>query len=147
MKDTGYLMDALPRNLGYLITDPLKEHSALTVFDADTSAVFRTVDVVPHHVGSTQWIEVGPQGRVWVGYIGTAEIFTTPGRSGVMVFTPHGDLVQDLDINCSLPLSGVAFANGYAFIGCGPFGFKEHDPRGRRRVLGVGEDPWGCLSA
>ena len=125
LKDTGYLMDALPRNLGYLVTKPLKEHGALTVFDADTSAVFRTVEVVPHHVGFPYWVEVGPQGRVWVGYIEKLpEIFTTPGRSGVMVFTPEGDLVRDLNTKCGPHDSGAAFANGYAFIGCAASGFK-----------------------
>ena len=40
-----------------------------------------------------------------------------------MVFTPKGDLVRDLDTKCGSPDSGVAFAGGHAFIGCGASGF------------------------
>jgi hypothetical protein len=124
LEDTGYLLDALPENLGYLVTDPLKEPGALTVFDADTSEVFRTVELVPTHVGFPYWVDVGPAGRVWVGYLEElVGIFEAPGRSGVMVFTPEGDLVRDLETNCGPPDSGVAFANGYAFIGCAASGF------------------------
>ena len=60
LEDTGYLLDTLPENLGYLVTDPLKEPGALTVFDADTSEVFRTVELVPTDVGFPYWVEVGP---------------------------------------------------------------------------------------
>ena len=64
LEDTGYLLDTLPGNLGYLITDPLQEPGALTVFDADTFEVFRTVEVAHTGVEFPYWIEVGPLGGV-----------------------------------------------------------------------------------
>ena len=41
----------------------------------------------------------------------------------VLVFSPQGDLEHELDLNCARPYAGIAFVNGYAFVGCTASGF------------------------
>ena len=61
-----------------------------------------------------------PTGRIWIGYTepcrGLMGCWLRDQRKGVSVFSPEGDLVHDLRI-CQ-PEGGIAFANGYAFVGC-----------------------------
>jgi hypothetical protein len=124
LSDTGYLLDGPPENPGYLVSALGKESSWLTVFDADTFEVFRTVRLLDPFTGYLDWVEIGPDGRVWVGYVGrTYEMLGTRPRSGVMVFSPEGDLEHDLDLKCGLDPMGVAFADEYAFVGCAVSGF------------------------
>ena len=42
----------------------------------------------------------------------------------MLVFSPEGDLEHELDLGCAPPDSGIAFASGYAFIGCAASGFS-----------------------
>ena len=124
LADTGYLLDGPPENPGYLVSVLGKEVNWLTVFDADTFEVFRTVRLLDPFAGYLDWVEIGPDGRVWVGYVGrTYEMLGTRPRSGVMVFSPEGDLEHDLDLKCGLDPMGVAFADEYAFVGCAVSGF------------------------
>ena len=111
----------LPENVGYLRA----AHPAggrLTIFDADTFQVYRSVDLPPSTSDFSHRLEIGPFGRIWLGYsqIGLDDItkFGPGARDRVLVFSHNGDLEHELDIGCSPPDTGIAFAIGYAFIAC-----------------------------
>ena len=111
----------LPENVGYLRA----AHPAggrLTIFDADTFQVYRSVDLPPSTSDFSHRLEIGPFRRIWLGYsqIGLDDItkFGPGARDRVLVFSHNGDLEHELDIGCSPPDTGIAFAIGYAFIGC-----------------------------
>ena len=111
----------LPENVGYLRA----AHPAggrLTIFDADTLQVYRSVDLPPSTSDFSHRLEIGPFGRIWLGYsqIGLDDItkFGPGARDRVLVFSHNGDLEHELDIGCSPPDTGIAFAIGYAFIAC-----------------------------
>ena len=91
------------------------------------------VDLPPASIGFSHRLEFDPSGRIWLGYtqIGVDEITKAVefgndpltitmagGQDRVLVFSPGGELEHELDIGCSPPDSGIAFAEGYAFIGC-----------------------------
>ncbi len=42
----------------------------------------------------------------------------------MLVFSPGGDLEHELDLKCSPLDIGIAFSNGYAFVGCAASGFS-----------------------
>jgi len=108
------------------------------VFNADTFEVYRAVDLPPASMGLSHRLEFDPAGRIWLGYtqIGVDEITKAVefgkdplnitmagGKDRVLVFSPEGELEHELDIGCFPPDTGIAFAGGYAFIGCAASGF------------------------
>ncbi len=116
----------LPPNVGYLRSShPFG--SRFTVFNADTFEVYRAVDLPPASIDFSHRLEFGPAGRIWLGYTQTGVDDITKTRGGgkdrVLVFSPQGELEHELDIGCSPPDTGIAFAGGYAFIGCAASGF------------------------
>ena len=121
----------LPASVGYLRAAHL-DGGMLVVFDADTFEVYRSVGLPPSTLDFSHRLEIGPQGRVWIGYsqLGldhlTKQIIPLgPGSEDrVLVFSPDGVLEHELDIGCSPPDTGIAFANGYAFIACAGSGFS-----------------------
>ena len=109
-----------PENAGYLRASSPR-HASLTIFNADTFAVYRTVELPDSWVSYSHRFEVDPAGRIWLAYAQDGmDRFVR--RSGVLVFSPEGDLLHDLDLGCAPPDSGMAFANGLAFIGCAASG-------------------------
>ncbi len=127
----------LPANVGYLRSShPFG--SRFAVFNADTFEVYRAVDLPPASMGLSHRLEFDPAGRIWLGYtqIGVDEITKAVefgkdplnitmagGKDRVLVFSPEGELEHELDIGCFPPDTGIAFAGGYAFIGCAASGF------------------------
>ena len=116
----------IPANVGYLRSShPFG--SRFIVFDADTFEVYRAVDLPPASIDFSHRLEFGPGGRIWLGYtqIGVDDVTKSPGggEDRVLVFSPGGELEHELDIGCSPPDAGIAFAGGYAFIGCAASGF------------------------
>ena len=120
----------LPPNVGYLRSShPFG--SRFTVFNADTFEVYRAVDLPPASIDHSHRLEFGPAGRIWLGYHhqapdeitktlinGKLQIDKIRDDQGVLVFSPEGELEHELDIGCSPTDTGIAFAGGYAFIGC-----------------------------
>ena len=135
---SGFSLEAgLPAHVGYLRSSHAFG-SRFTVFNADTFEVYRAVDLPPASIGLSHRLEFDPDGRVWLGYtqIGVDEITKdlefgkdpltiamAGGQDRVLVFSPEGELEHELDIGCSPPDTGIAFAGGYAFIGCAASGF------------------------
>ena len=128
----------LPANVGYLRSSH-PWGSQLTVFNADTFEVYRAVEVPPAGIDYSHRLEFGPAGRIWLGYsqIGVDDVTVTledgklhmtkteaGGKDRVLVFSPEGELEHELDIGCSPPDTGIAFAEGYAFIACASWGFS-----------------------
>ena len=116
-----------PANVGYLrAADPTG--GRFVTFNADTFEVHRAVDLPPSTSDFSHRLEVGPAGRIWLGYsqIGLDHItkFGPGARDRVLVFSHDGNLEHELDIGCSPPDTGIAFANGYAFIACAAGGFS-----------------------
>ena len=120
----------LPANVGYLRSSHPRG-SRFTVFNADTFEVYRAVDLPPASINFSHRLEFGPAGRIWLGYYhqapdeitktlvnGKLHIDKIRDDQGVLVFSPEGELEHELDIGCSPPDTGIAFAGGYAFIGC-----------------------------
>ena len=109
----------LPANVGYLRVNAVKS-SHLIIFDADTFETYRRVKFPPSYTAHSHRLEMDPLGRIWIGYTepcrGLMGCWLRDQRKGVSVFSPEGDIVHDLRI-CQ-PEGGVAFANGYAFVGC-----------------------------
>ena len=110
----------LPANPGYLrAAHP--NGGELIIFDADTFKIYRSVELPPSGVSYSHRLEIDPAGRIWIGF-SQAGKDQTPGHvDRVLVFSPDGDLEHELDLGCSGPDAGVAFANGYAFVGCAGF--------------------------
>ena len=117
----------VPTNVGYLRAAHPTGGRFVT-FNADTFEVHRAVDLPPSTSDFSHRLEIGPGGRVWLGYsqIGLDEIskFGPGARDRVLVFSHDGNLEHELDIGCSPPDTGIAFANGYAFIACAAGGFS-----------------------
>ncbi len=112
----------LPRNLGYLRASH-PSSGRLTIFDADTFEVYRTVTLPPSTSGYSHRLEIDPAGRVWIGYSQIGIDHLSPKEDRVLVFSPNGDLEHELDLGCSPLDTGIAFTNGYAFVGCAASGF------------------------
>ena len=111
-----------PANVGYLRASH-PSGGRLIVFNADTFEVYRTVDLPPSTNDFSHRLEIDPHGRIWLGYsqIGVDHIPKTGDH--VLVFSRYGELEHELDIGCAPPDTGMAFAGGYAFIGCAFSGF------------------------
>ncbi len=119
--EAGFSLEAgLPPNVGYLRSShPFG--SRFTVFNADTFEVYRSVELPRASIGSSHRLEFGPAGRIWLGYTQTGVDdlkLRGGGKDRVLVFSPEGELEHELDIGCGTPDTGIAFAGGYAFIGC-----------------------------
>ena len=116
----------LPPNVGYLRSShPFG--SPFTVFNADTFEVYRRVELPRASIGPSHRLEFGPAGRIWLGYtqLGVDDLkLRGGGTEGVLVLSPEGELEHELEIACSPPDTGIAFAGGYAFIGCASSGFS-----------------------
>ena len=88
-----------PQNVGYLRASSPRDAS-LTIFDADTFEVHRTVELPDSWVSYSHRLEVDPAGRIWLAYAQDGmDRFVR--HSGVLVFSPEGDLEHDLDLNRS----------------------------------------------
>ena len=113
-----------PENPGYVrATD--WESGKLVIFDADTFEIYRTVDLPHASIDGAHRLERGDKGKIWMGHNGIDRFgLSLPWdpRPGVMIFSAEGELEHALEVNddtgCRLPVGGIAFANGYAFVGC-----------------------------
>ena len=97
-------------------------NSQFIIFDADTYEIYRSVEFRSRTPLDSHRLEIGPNGRIWVGYAesggdGLFAFMLREQRRGILVFAPDGTLLDDVDLVCDP--SGMAFANGYAFVGCG----------------------------
>ena len=97
-------------------------NSQFIIFDADTYEIYRSVEFSSRPPLYSHRLEIGPKGRIWVGYAesggdGIFAYMLRDQRRGILVFAPDGTLLEDVDLECDP--SGMAFANGYAFVGCG----------------------------
>ncbi len=119
--DTGPFGE-FPQNPGYL-----RATEKLVVFDADTFEIYRTIDLSEASWrGSSHRLERDDNGRIWIGYNqerpGSWVWMPWMVKEGVLVFSAEGDLEYEAkvsdDTECYSPKGGIAFANGYAFIGC-----------------------------
>ena len=110
-----------PANPGYMRTS-MGRNSQFIIFDADTYEIYRTVEFPQSAIDYSHKLEIGPNGRIWVGYSesgdGLFAFMLRDQRRGILVFTPDGTLLHEVDIPCGAS-GGVAFASGYAFVGCG----------------------------
>lgn len=112
----------LPENPGYLRASSPRLGS-LTIFDSDTFEVYRTVELPDSWVSDSHRLEIDPMGRIWIAYTQDG-MDRVVRRWGVLVFSPEGDLEHELDLGCAPPDSGIAFANGFAFVACAASGFS-----------------------
>ena len=116
----GLVHRDFPENPGYLRAKEGRS-SRLVIFDADTFEVHRRVKFPPSYKAHSHRSEMDPLGCIWVGYTepcrGLMGCWLRDQRKGAAVFSPEGDRLYDLDV-CGVE-GGIAFANGYAFIGCG----------------------------
>ena len=110
-----------PSNPGYLRSGTPRLGS-LTIFDADTFDIFRSVETPVAWVVFSHRMELGPMGRIWIGYAQDGMSHRSR-RSGVQILSLEGDLEHDIDLGCASPDGGIAFANGLAFVGCTASGF------------------------
>ena len=123
----------LSKNLGY-VRAAHTPHSKLTIFDADTFDIYRTVELPPATLDLSHRLEMDPAGRIWLGYsqVGLDRPFINPlfgagdriGEDRVLILSPGGDVEHELDLDCSPLDTGIAFANGYSFVGCAASGFS-----------------------
>ena len=109
-----------PANPGYMQASK-GGNSQFIIFDADNYEIYRSVEFPSSWTPYSHRLEIGPNGRIWVGYDeagdGLFAFMLRDQRHGILVFAPDGTLLHDVDILCGG--SGMAFANGYAFVGCG----------------------------
>ena len=112
----------LPQNLGY-VRAAHPQYSKLTIFDADTFEIYRTVDLPPSTLDYSHRLEIDPTGRIWIGYSQDGIDYLSRREDRVLIFSPNGDLEHELDLDCSPLDTGIAFANGYSFVGCAASGF------------------------
>lgn len=121
----------LPENVGYLRSESFST-AELIIFDADTFEIYRKVDLPKHLVGDSHRFEIDDYGRIWIGF--TGEYTGGPSlsdllsgrisRDDILIFSADGDLIHEIKDPCAAPEGGIAFANGYAFVGCLHSGFK-----------------------
>ena len=121
-QDSTAELPGLPNNPGYL-RSAHASRSTLTIFDADNFSVYRTVELPPANIDYSHRLELDPAGRIWIGYSQVLIGLLSGGKDRVLVFSQRGDLEHELDLGCGPIDTGVAFANGYAFIGCAASGF------------------------
>ena len=105
-ENPGYLRAAHPRG------------GELIIFDADTFEIYRKVELPPSGTPDSHRLEIGPAGRIWIGFSRGGKDASPEEVNRVLVFSRDGGLEHELDLGCSSPDAGIAFANGYAFVGC-----------------------------
>ena len=91
--DSGPFGD-FPENPGYLrATDG--EFGKLTIFDADTFEIYRTVDVPPALEGESHRLERDDRGRIWIGF---SQEYTGVwwNKEEVRVFSAEGELEHEV---------------------------------------------------
>jgi len=119
--DTGPF-EELPQNPGYL-----RATKKLVIFDTDTFEIYRTIGLPEASWRDTSHrLEIDDNGRIWIGYNqerpGSWASLLGMLKAEVLVFSAKGDLEHMVkmrdDTECLSPKGGIAFANGYAFIGC-----------------------------
>ncbi len=111
---------APPANPGYLrVSD--ERSSRMITFDADTFEIHRSVKFPPSYTHHAHRLEMDPWGRIWAGYVEPCPdwigCWPWDQRKGVSIFSPQGGLLHSRELLCGAQ-GGIAFANGYAFIGC-----------------------------
>ena len=111
LTDPGYLRGSHPRG------------GKLIIFDANTFEVHRTVNLPPSIVNFSHRLEVDPTGRIWIGYSQEGIDHLLRKKDRVLVLSPGGDVEHELDLDCGPLDNGIAFAHGYAFVGCAASGF------------------------
>ncbi len=116
------LKGEFPTNPGYLrASDP--STGMLTIFDADTFEVYRTVELPPSTDDFSHRLEIDPAGRIWIGYSQIGIDHLRRKKERVLIFSSDGELEHELDLGCAPVDTGIVFANGYAFVGCAASGF------------------------
>ncbi len=120
--DTGPFGE-FPENTGYLRTA-----EKLVIFNADTFEIYRTNDLPEEPwPGDSHRLEIDDKGRIWIGYNQERPGSWWPWtvwtlKTRVLVFSAEGDSEYEVkvsdDTECRSPRAGIAFAKGYAFIGC-----------------------------
>lgn len=121
-EDSGPFGD-FPKNPGYLrATDG--EFGQLTIFDADTFEIHRTVDLPRALEGDSHRLERDDKGRIWIGYSQEyTGVLPWASKEEVRVFSAEGELEHVIDTQCGPPEGGIAFAIRRAFISCVWSGF------------------------
>lgn len=108
----------LPANLGYLRSAEWTESGHLTVFDADTFEIYRTVEIPQSQEYVSNRMELDNKGRIWLSYtqdgLGRLPWFI---KTEVLVFSPGGELLHSLEPQCG-PVMDIAIAKGRAFLLC-----------------------------
>ena len=97
--------------------------SELTIFDAQTFGIHRSVDLPRAIVAGSHRLEFDMEGRIWMGSSQAGISTLLKRKNRALVFSPRGDLEHELDLNCARPYSGIAFVDDYAFVGCAASGF------------------------
>ena len=127
-RDSGPFGD-FPENPGYLRATNA-DFGKLVIFDADTFEIYRTVDVPRALEGRSHRLERDDKGRIWIGYSQEyTGVLPWMNKEEVRVFSAEGELEHTIQVNSDdeyrgPPEGGIAFANGYAFIGCVFDGFS-----------------------
>ena len=118
-----------PESPGYLRATG-SDFGELVIFDADTFEIYRTVGVPRALKGRSHRLERDDEGRIWIGYSQEyTGVLPWMVKEEVRVFSAEGELEHTIQVNaddeyCGPPEGGIAFANGYAFIGCMFDGFS-----------------------
>ena len=118
-----------PENPAYLRATSA-DFGKLVIFDADTFDIYRTVGVPRALKGRSHRLERDDKGRIWIGYSQEyTGVLPWMVKEEVRIFSAEGELEHTIQVNsddeyCGPPEGGIAFANGYAFIGCVFDGFS-----------------------
>ena len=125
----GSTFGDFPENPGYLRATNA-DFGKLVIFNADTFEIYRTVDLPKALEGKSHRIERDDKGRIWIGYSQEyTGVLPWMSKEEVRVFSVEGEPVHTIQVNfddeyCGPPEGGIAFSNGYAFIGCVSSGFE-----------------------
>ena len=108
----------LPNSVGYLRASG-PTFGKLIILDADNFEIHKTVDMPQALRGRAHGIERDDRGRLWIGY-SQEKTSALPWfmKEEVLVLSPTGEVEHELQTECGPPEGGIAFSNGYAFIGC-----------------------------
>lgn len=111
----------LPENVGYLRSSDTNDSShlsKLTIFNADTFEIYRTVELPESHHDVTNRLVKDGYGRIWLSYSRLGKnFFPKPDDSAVLVFSPDGELLHKLVSECRTALN-IIFINDHAFLLC-----------------------------
>ena len=111
----------LPENVGYLRSSDNADSSnlsKLTIFNADTFEIYRTVKLPKSHTYVSNHLVHDTYGRIWISYNQEGmNIFSKSDDIAVLVFSPQGELLHKLVPECG-PVMNIVFANKRAFLLC-----------------------------